>query len=143
MTLTVRDGGKVDVHSVFISDLDLEPLGEDQLIDIGRRLVEARDEILRTELVETTPNRGYVPSEAGEATPADFLGVIATDFEASQRSVRTARRRRQVTPELLARVLDLYNGEPGGIEEVHRALGYSESYCWKLLRKAREERQTR
>jgi hypothetical protein len=51
-------------------------------------------------------------------------------------SVDTIRRRRQVTPELLRQVLGAY--DRGGIAAV-QDLGYSESYGFKLLRRARQE----
>ena len=92
---------------------------------------------MQIEAQQTTPDRGYTPSEAGAASAEDFVGVIARDAHGALTSVRTARRRRQVTPELLTKVLDLY--ERGGISAVEAGTNYSESYCFKLLRKARQE----
>jgi len=137
MTMTAHDGGKTSEHRIVISDEGFEAIGDDQLVEIGAKLIEARDEILRVELQEMTPNRGYTPEEASTAAPEDFEGIVARDAAAAGKSARTARRRRQVTPELLAKVLDLY--EQDGISAVTAALDYSESYGFKLLRKAREE----
>lgn len=47
------------------------------------------------------------------------------------------RRRRQITPELLAQVVALY--ESGGIQAVEDQLHYSARYAWRLLARARKE----
>jgi hypothetical protein len=138
MVMTVHDDGKTGVHSVIITDEGFEELGDAELAEIGAKLIEARDEILRIELQEITPDRGYTPGEAGSAKPEDFETILAIDAGAARKSVKTARRRRQVTPELLARVLDLYDGDVGGIRAVMAGTNYSESYCFKLLRQARQ-----
>jgi hypothetical protein len=137
MVMAVDDNVRTSIYSVQI-DAPVDALDDDALRLIGSTLVEARDEILRIEAQETTPDRGYTPAEASDATTADELErIISRDVRAARSAVRTARRRRQVTPELLARVLELY--DEGGVEAVKSGTNYSESYCFKLLRKAREE----
>jgi hypothetical protein len=136
MTIAVDDRGRADVTEIVISSARLEPFGDAELVELGA-LVEARDELMKIEAQEMTPNRGYTRAEAESVSGADFDRVIERDAASALRSVKTARRRRQVTPELLARVLEL--NDQGGIEAVVRGTNYSESYCFKLLRRAREE----
>jgi hypothetical protein len=134
MTIDVNASGRADVVAVFLSSL--ETLGDAELTALGADLVNARDELVKIEAQEMTPDRGYTPAEASSANVEDFAAVIGRDADAALRSVRTARRRR-ITPELLAAVRDLY--EAGGIQQVMAGTNYSESYCFKLLRRARQE----
>ncbi len=138
MGIRVDDIGRPAVLGVIISSEGLEPLGDKELAAID--LVEARDEIMRIEAQEMTPDRGYSPAEAMDAaSQADLDRITSRDAGAALTSVRSARRRRQVTPQLLARVLDLYDQGGGSIQAVVAGTHYSESYCFKLLRKARAE----
>ncbi len=135
MSMTVGDDGRAPVNLVIISSL--EPLGDEQFDELGLPgLIEARDGILRIEAQEMTPTRGYTPAEASEATPGEFNSIIARDAEAARGGLKTARRRK-VTRELMANVLDLY--DKGGIAAVMEGTHYSESYSFKLLRRARQE----
>jgi hypothetical protein len=146
MDLTVDDSGRSKARMVLITprrpdrDVAPEPLDEDALARIN--LVEAKDHIMLIEAQTHTPGRGYswadVKSAAESGGIADALGVLDRDYPEALSAVRTARRRRQVTPQLLAEVLDLYD-RGGGIQAVMKEKNYSESYAFKLLRKARQE----
>jgi hypothetical protein len=73
-----------------------------------------------------------------EATRAWFDASEAIKGEMAAASVRKIRRRRKVTPELLAEVLDLYERR-GGISAVSEGLEMSERNAWRLLARARRE----
>ena len=138
MGLQVDDAGRSTALGVLISSEGLEPLTDKELAAID--LVEAKDQLMRIEGQEMTPDRGYSRAEAMDAaSQADLDEITSRDAGAALTSVRSARRRREVTPQLLARVLDLYDQGGGGIKAVMAGTNYSESYCFKLLRKARAE----
>jgi len=126
--VTVSADGRALVHSMTIDSL--EPLDDAQFIDLGfPGGIEARDRSVQIEAQEVTPDRGYSPDDADPD--------LGADVEAAYAAVRAPRRRRQVTPELLSEVLALY--DQGGIQAVMAAKNYSESYSFKLLRRARAE----
>ena len=136
MAVEVSLEGRPVVHVVTVSGEDLQPLDYGDLDAL--RLAEALDEVMRIEAQEMTPDRGYSPAEAMTAADHVALNAITSrDESTARRSVLAFRRRRQVTPQLLERVLALY--DQGGIGAVVADTHYSESYCFKLLRKARAE----
>jgi hypothetical protein len=60
--------------------------------------------------------------------------------EMATASVRQVRRRRKITPELLAQVLDLYEHDPAGIGAVVAAFKpMSERNAWRLVARAKRE----
>jgi hypothetical protein len=135
MGATMYEDGRPLWHFVFISDEGLEPLTDDQLGDIDLR--EVRDRVLAIEAQESTPDKGYTAAEAADAPAEEFASIIARDYEDAYRAARASRRHRQVTSELLAEVLRLYDA--GGIDKVKDGVVCSQSYAYKLLARARAE----
>lgn len=73
-----------------------------------------------------------------EQVTLDQLGLDSPLHEQEEMSQADAvRRRRQITPDLLADVLACY--ETGGIAAVVDRFSYSERYAWKLLKRARTQ----
>jgi hypothetical protein len=103
-------------------------------------LVEAKDQIMLIEAQTHTPGRGYTWGDVATAANAgdvrQALELIDRDAPAALTAVKRARRNK-ITPQLLERVLELY--EQGGIDAVVEGTNYSEPYSWKLLRRARAE----
>ena len=129
------DEGRPWAQTVLISALVNRP-GLDAAALARIRLDEELEGLLQMELVSTT----------GEVTGVDWLAVLDREGgedelvaydQAAQKAASTAVRRRRPTRELLAKVLELY--EEGGIRSVQAKMNYSESYCFKLLRRARQE----
>jgi hypothetical protein len=139
MTIELDESRRGRVWAIhLLPAMGIEPFDDPELIQLGGPgLVEARDELMKIELQEVTPDRGYSAGKAMEASRDELEALLARDEPAARESVKTARRRRQVTPEVLSQVLTLY--DVGGIEAVVEQLNYSESYSWKLLRRARQE----
>jgi hypothetical protein len=67
----------------------------------------------------------------------EYDAFVVKLTEDSEKAATASLRRHRPTRELLARVLELY--DEGGIKAVQAGTNYSESYCFKLLRRARKE----
>jgi hypothetical protein len=90
--------------------------------------------LMQTEVMVTMlgADPGFVATMSSDEERALFERV-ARDSE----TVTKAATRRRPTKELLTKVLELYDA--GGVRAVQAETSYSESYCFKLLRRAREE----
>jgi hypothetical protein len=113
------------------------PLDRATLAKINLAMV--MDNIMILEAQMHTAGRGVTESEFLEGAKTgraqELVEVLADDADA--RTAIRKNRRRRVTPELLATVVELY--EQGGIEAVTKGTSYSEPYSWKLLRRAKKE----
>jgi hypothetical protein len=147
MDLTVDDDGRSHAQEIRIrvaggDTVGLPPLDDSALARID--LVKAKDQIMVLEALTHTPGRGASYNEIVEASRTGDLrqvfSVLDRHTPAAVAAMGTVRRRRQVTPELLTQVLDLY--DQGGVQAVMDTLHFSESYSFKLLRKAREEQNS-
>jgi hypothetical protein len=117
------DAGMPQLEAQSMATPAGQPLDMAVLANI--RLDEELEWLLRMEAVMTT--RG--PDE-------ESVRVDIESWADATRAVKAVRRRRP-TRELLTQVLELYN--QGGIAAVEKGTNYSQSYCFKLLRKAKEE----
>ncbi len=76
-------------------------------------------------------------SELDQAEGEEGFARLLDREDDSRAPARAARRRRNVTPELLSRVLELY--EKGGIHVVMDEFDYSERNARRLIARARKE----
>ena len=132
VALEVRIFGTIASSSSAIED-ERVPLDRAALAKIN--LAQALDNAVIFEAASTSETfRSGLLAARGRHETAEVWGRGWTEAAESTRSVR---RRRHITPELLAQVLELY--DQGGIDLVASKLNYGVSYAWKLLRRAREE----
>jgi hypothetical protein len=128
MTVQMDDNGMPIVEAQSITPD--QGLGMAALTDI--RLDEQLEWLLRIEAVRTT-------QAVQQGRDEDEALDVRVDIESWADATKAAKavRRQRPSRELLARVLELY--EKGGIQAVETGTNYSESYCFKLLRRARQE----
>jgi hypothetical protein len=73
-----------------------------------------------------------------ERVTLDHVDFDGEDHDAeTPTATQAVRRRRQITPDLLADVLASY--ESGGIAAIVDRYNYSERYAWKLVKRARAQ----
>jgi hypothetical protein len=101
------------------------------------RLGRAFNGIVRDEAVRSTTERRLTPEEMKTLPAHEIFERVERREADAYHAAKGAQRRRPVTPQVLAKVLALY--DKGGIEAVVAGTNYSEPYCWKLLRRARQE----
>jgi hypothetical protein len=113
------------------------PLDMATLAQIQLQLDKEVEGLLQAEAIVTTlETRGPTIEEIDKKGYAELDDLIREVGAGVEKAVKSATRRRP-TRELLEKVLELY--DDGGIKAVQAETNYSESYCFKLLRRAREE----
>lgn len=137
LTVEITDDGRPHLRELALAVPDGPPLPASDLDGIS--LTELLDSAVRDQVLRHNPVRwsaGEGPMRLGA-----FLGQAREHFAAGERAAtvaaRAARDRRSVTPDLLRRVLDLYDRK--GIGAVMDELNYSERNARRLLARARTE----
>jgi hypothetical protein len=115
-----------DPHRRFLSDKDLRRVD----------LVAMLDAAVRDAAWHTTPKPPITLADIEQLGGQGLFDLWMREFQSAHTAARRARRRR-ITSELLAEVLELH--EKGGIHLVMEELGYSERNARRLLARARKE----
>ena len=120
------------------------PFDERQIAQIGKHLAQRFKDAVTTSLVtETEAAIDYSDAPLTPYGRVDYAAIDRTIAEQHQRAqpvaARLTRPTREVTPELLDLVEKLH--AQGGITNVISTLGYSQSWAYKLLEKARSRRR--
>jgi hypothetical protein len=137
MDVEMDDDGVRWVHGVFIAPLPNWP-GLDIATLAQIQLDVELEGLLQTEAIVTTmETRGPTLEEIEKNGDAEWDALRREVNTGVEKAAKSATRRRRPTRELLAKVLELY--DKGGIKAVQAETNYSESYCFKLLRRARQE----
>jgi hypothetical protein len=121
-------------HVRFVGIIaDGDPLSPERLDEIS--LAELVDAAVQQVALRYTPRKKFTLSEVEEMGGRAIADVIEADLEHAHRAATSARRRR-VTPERLAEVVELH--EQGGVGAIMDTLHYSERNARRLLARARE-----
>jgi hypothetical protein len=139
MDVVADDDGVPGVRSVrFELDPSMPSADAVQLnnLTLGRHF----EIVIQREAIRSTTEQWLSVDELMTKPGPETLDYMeARDVAALQAARGVRRRRRKITPEMLAQVLEAY--DKGGIGAVQAAVHVSEPYAWKLLRRARKELQ--